>query len=170
MDPPTPTPAAPAPERHFCRFTARPEGNEFGVAAIPASGFCLNAFLIVHPPTSRREVLVGRVDPRAPWGALGALDPSRLAAHQHGWMLPASQLLYGEDPADGIRRLQREMLSGLPLRTDPPRILSEVYPSKRHPTAVDHWDLSFVVEATALGPDPPPLGPTPPPRPRRPRP
>lgn len=146
-------------DRAFCRFQPPGPGNPTGLDAIPPAGFCLNAFLIVRPPDDDRRVLLGRMDPKAPWDRLGGLDAERVARWSEGWMLPASQLLYGEDPGRAVDRLREELLDSAPMQIGLPRVLSEAYPSKRDPTAGDHWDLSFVYLARATSSKPPPLGP-----------
>lgn len=151
-------PADTAP-RSFCRFTSPTVPNPTGLDMVPLPGFCLNVFLIVRPPGADGQVLLGKVDPAAPWDRLGALDADRLQRAVGGWMLPSSQLVYGEDPARGVDRLRAELLDSAPMQIAPPRILSEVYPSSRESTPGDHWDLSFLFLARSTSSSPPPAGP-----------
>jgi len=131
-------------QRKFCRFSARAEGNPAGISQIPESGFCLNVFLIVSPSGDPTRVLMGRLDPSAAWDHLGGLDAGRATAHAGGWMLPASQLIFGEAPDEAVRRLDHELLQDLAVEWSAPAVLSEVYRPRRHPESGEHWDLGFV--------------------------
>jgi hypothetical protein len=115
-----------------------------GVSVVPYGGFCLNVFPVISRADDPGRVLLGRLDPAAPWDHLGGLDPGRVAAHAGAWMLPASQLLFGESPSDAVLRLTHELLSDLAVTWSPPTVLSEMYRPRRHPEAGDHWDLGFV--------------------------
>ncbi|HEY6238259.1 MAG TPA: NUDIX hydrolase, partial [Thermoplasmata archaeon] len=146
-------------DRRFCRFNPRPEGNPTGMSRIPENGFCLNVFLVIRRAGSSDRVLLGRIDPAAPWDHLGGLDADRVAAHSGGWMLPASQLLYGESPEDAVARLDRELLGGLDVSWSPPTVLSEWYRPRRRPEAGEHWDLGFVFRGEAPDASAPKSGP-----------
>jgi ADP-ribose pyrophosphatase YjhB (NUDIX family) len=133
--------------RQFCRFT---RGNApHSIHEIPEHGFCLSTFLILYPRGRPDRVLVGRMDPSAPWDRLGGLGPDRVEAHRHGWLLPASQLILGESPDESAHRILREMLTGLQVELRPPLVDSEVYAARRFPEATQHWDLRFVYRGEA---------------------
>jgi len=84
------------------------------------------------------------MDPAAEWDVLGGLGADRVEANRHGWVLPASQLIYGESPDEAARRLLAEQLGGARAALAPPQVLSEVYAPKRFPEARSHWDLEFL--------------------------
>src|SRR5206468_4725043 len=65
------------------------------------------------------------------WDHIGALDPSRVEAHSHGWMLPSSHLIFRESPDDAARRIAREQLELPDLALTGPTVVSEVYTPKR---------------------------------------
>src|SRR3989442_4075768 len=54
-----------------------------------------------------KRVLMGHMNPKAPWDHIGALDPSRVEAHSRGWMLPSSHLIFLESPDEAARRIAR---------------------------------------------------------------
>jgi ADP-ribose pyrophosphatase YjhB (NUDIX family) len=117
--------------------------------AVPRDGMCLSAFVVVRPKGEPSRVLLGRLNPEAPWDHLGALDPGRLEAWKDRWMLPASHLIVLESPDAAATRIVRE-LTGLSRRPlEGPIVSSEVYASARRPDARDHWDLEFVYRAEA---------------------
>jgi ADP-ribose pyrophosphatase YjhB (NUDIX family) len=107
---------------------------------------CLSAFLVLRPPTGDRRVLLGQIDPRAPWGDLAALNPARIAPLEGRWMLPACQLLFFESPQEAARRILREQLgsSGIPL--EGPSVHSEAYRRPEAAGSDPHWDLHFIFE------------------------
>ena len=135
--------------RRFCRFT--PGSDPVSIHEIPDDGFCLSAFVIATDSQDAYRVLLGQLDPSAPWDQLGALTSDRVAAHSDGWLLPACQLVYGESPDAAAERIVREQLGGLRLELGPPTIVSEVYAPRRHPNARGHWDLEFVYRARCEG-------------------
>ncbi len=141
-------------ERRFCRFT---RGNDrFSIHEIPKDGFCLSAFLLLSPPADPDRILVGRMNPGAPWGRLGGLNPDRVEAHRHGWVLPASQLLLEEAPVTAAHRILAEQLGGLRAVFDPPLVTSEVGAPKRFPQSHRHWDIGFLFRGrVAVDPLPP---------------
>ena len=87
---------------------------------------------------------MGRMNPRAPWDHIGALDPSRVEVHSRGWMLPSSHLIFQESPEDAARRIAREQLELSDLRFSEPKVVSEAYTPKRFPNAPTHWDIEFL--------------------------
>jgi hypothetical protein len=147
-------------DRKFCRFNAGrststgqvPEGSVV-ISEIPAGGFCLSTFLIIGEQETRSasssKVLLGRIDPKAPWDHIGALDKSRVEVHSKGWMLPSSHLIFGESPKASATRIASEQLE-LPdlLEFGEPKVASEVYRPARFPKLQDHWDIEFIFKLT----------------------
>ncbi|MCI4348139.1 MAG: NUDIX hydrolase [Thermoplasmata archaeon] len=111
---------------------------------VPEDGLCLSAFVILSPEADLSAVLMGHMNPAAPWDHLGALDPGRVEAHRHGWMLPSSHLIVQESPEEAARRVLVEQLHLPPLPLEGPKVVSEVGPSRRYPTRRGHWDLEFL--------------------------
>jgi len=141
--------------RRFARLRPGtvPESEDYSV--VPSDGLCLNVFLIVRSPIDPSRILLGRLDPTAPWRDLAGLGPDRVGRIGDRWMLPASQLLILEGPDDGARRLARELL-GLELTELPrPRVLSETYGREGTPTADPHWDLHYVYDLPGPSARPP---------------
>ncbi len=124
-----------ATERKFCRFGVA--DRPLTMREIPEGGICLSAFLVISETRHEERVLMGHLNPAAPWDQIGALDPERAEANRNGWMLPASHLLIGEAPEAAAERILKEQL-GLPTQLSGPRVFSEVYGAK------NHWDLEFV--------------------------
>jgi hypothetical protein len=110
-----------ATDRRFCRFNAGrsistgliAEGPVV-ISEIPAGGFCLSSFLVITEQepqaVSSSKVLMGHLDPNAPWDHIGALDKSRVEVHSKGWMLPSSHLIFGESPQTSATRIASEQL------------------------------------------------------------
>ena len=94
------------------------------------------------------------MNPSAPWDHLEGLDPERVEAHRHGWLIPASHLLLRESPDESARRILTEMLGGIAPALEPARVVSEVYTPRRFPETHNHWDLSFLYRGTLRGPAP----------------
>jgi hypothetical protein len=88
---------------------------------------------------------MGKIDPRAPWESIGALDKSRVEVHSKGWMLPSSHLIFKESPQRAAERVASEQLEikDIPSLGEP-RVFSEVSRPARFPELEDHWDLEFV--------------------------
>jgi len=131
-------------DRRFSRFSKSPATAAFSITEIPDDGVCLSAFLIVTEARDSRKVLMGHMNPKAPWDHIGALDPSRVEAHSRGWMLPSSHLIFRESPDDAARRIVREQLELPDLALSGPTVVSEVYTPKRFPGTAHHWDLEFL--------------------------
>ncbi len=131
-------------DRRFARFSKSPDTAAFSITEIPAGAFCLSAFLVITETGDPRKVLMGRMNPRAPWDHIGALDPSRVEVHSRGWMLPSSHLIFQESPEDAARRIAREQLELSDLRFSEPKVVSEAYTPKRFPNAPTHWDIEFL--------------------------
>lgn len=136
-------------QRLFCRFnrgrsttTGEEDQSPMSLKEVPLGGLCLSAFLIVRGHTGK--MLMGKIDPEAPWDNLGALDPVRIKLHSKGWMLPSSHLIVHESPQDAMERIALEQLEITDLEITDPRVVSEVYPPKYFPDLNEHWDLEFI--------------------------
>ncbi|MDG7016644.1 MAG: NUDIX hydrolase, partial [Nitrososphaerota archaeon] len=105
---------------------------------IPDGGICLSAFVMLSPPGKPNHVLMGKLNPGAPWEHLGALDRERAEANSKGWMLPSSHLILFESPQETATRILTEQLSINDQKLTGPYVFSEVYGPK------NHWDLEFV--------------------------
>ena len=141
-------------DRRFCRFTRTEEGHPFGLRWDQSGGFCISTFLILSEEGRPSSVLVGRMNPRAPWDHLEGLDAERIEAHRGGWLLPASHLSLRETPDESARRILDEMLGGARPSLEPARVVSEVYTPRRFPETHNHWDISFLYQGTLRGPPP----------------
>lgn len=140
--------------RQFCRF-ARPapglESNRVYTTQIPEGGLCLSSFLILTEGESQR-VLMGRLDPGAPWDEIGALDADRALTHSRGWMLPSSHLMVYESPQEAAQRILREQLGVQHLELSEAKVVSEVGTPRRFPSLARHWDFEFIFRGKmALG-------------------
>ncbi len=133
-----------ATDRRFSRFSKSSSTAAFSVTEIPKDGFCLSAFLIVTDPRHPTNVLMGHMNPDAPWDHIGALDPKRVEVHSRGWMLPSSHLIFGESPEDAARRIAAEQLEVPDLELSGPKVVSEVYTPARFPGIAHHWDIEFL--------------------------
>jgi ADP-ribose pyrophosphatase YjhB (NUDIX family) len=131
-------------DRVFCRFSPLPETAAFSVTEVPAQGIGLSSFLLLSPPGAPTSVLLGHMDPRAPWGHLGALDPGRAEAHAQRWTLPASHLILRESPQVAAQRILSEQLDLGPRALTGPEVVSEVGLPVRPPARPGHWDLLFL--------------------------
>lgn len=131
-------------DRRFCRFNRDPDTAAFSMTEIPSEGLCLSAFVLVSPKGQPNQVLMGRMNPAAPWDHLGALDPKRVAVHGKGWMLPSSHLIFREAPTEAAQRIVREQLGIPALPLTGPQVVSEVYAPRRFPDRPAHWDLEFL--------------------------
>ena len=148
-------------DRRFCRFNrgestslGRVDTSQVVTREVPEGGLCLSSFLVITDEARNpKRVLMGHLNPEAPWDHIGALDEDRVRAHSRGWMLPSSHLMIKESPHEAARRIQREQLGleeGIPLSE--PRVVSEVYTPKRFPHLASHWDLEFIFRGI-LNPD-----------------
>jgi len=131
-------------DRRFSRFSKSAATAAFSVTEIPDDGVCLSAFLIVTEARDSKKVLMGHMNPKAAWDHIGALDPSRVEAHSHGWMLPSSHLIFRESPDDAARRISREQLELPDLALSGPTVVSDVYTPRRFPGTAHHWDIEFL--------------------------
>lgn len=132
-------------DRRFCRFNKQTETMSFGMSDVPEGGLCLSAFLVITDAQNPNSVLMGHLNPKAPWDHIGALDQSRVDAHSKRWMLPSSHLIVYESPQEAAKRILREQLEvedDLPLLG--PQVVSETYTPKRFPNLHHHWDIEFI--------------------------
>jgi ADP-ribose pyrophosphatase YjhB (NUDIX family) len=129
--------------RRFARL-AEGRSTEEGYWPLPPDGLCLSSFLLLSRPEKREEVLVGKIDPSAPWDRIGALNAHRIGLNAEGWMLPSCHLLWFESPQDAARRILEEQLGLDGIVISDPQVFSEKYRSRRHPERGEHWDLEFL--------------------------
>jgi hypothetical protein len=141
-------------ERRFCRFTRTSDRNPFGLRWEEPGGFCLSTFLILSEEGHPSTVLVGRMNPNAPWDNLEGLGAERVESLRGGWVIPASHLLLRETPDGSARRILDEMLGGLEPSLEPARVVSEVYTPRGYPDTHNHWDISFLYRGSLKGPAP----------------
>jgi ADP-ribose pyrophosphatase YjhB (NUDIX family) len=118
---------------HFKRNVVPPRMSE-----VPEGGLCISTFLIISETGSPQHVLMGRINKKAPWDHIGALDAGRVERHSKGWMLPSSALLLGEPPHEAAQRILKEQLRLTDQRLEGPLVFSEAY------GAPSHWDLEFL--------------------------
>ena len=143
------------PPRRFARLRRGSVAEVPGYSVVPENGLCLSTCLVIRPPREDRRVLLGRLDPRAPWLEIGGLDPTRVARIGDSWMLPSSQLLFFETPEESAHRIAREQLySELP-PIEGTYFNAEAYPSAGHPNGDPHWDFYFVYRARWPTDEPP---------------
>jgi len=125
-----------ATERLFLRVSSKP--GPLRLSEIPEGGFCLSAFLVISNSRNPKEVLLGHLNPDAPWDHIGALDPPRVEMNKNGWLLPACHLIVGESPQEAAKRILKEQLELSEQKLEEPMVFSEVYGEH------SHWDLEFV--------------------------
>ena len=130
-------------DRKFCRFNKQIETRSFGMSEPPEGGLCLSAFLVITGERNPNSVLMGRLNTKAPWDHIGALDPSRVEVHSKGWMLPSSHLMLYESPREAAERILKEQLE-TDLALSGPDVVSETYTPKRFPELPRHWDIEFI--------------------------
>ncbi len=78
-------------ERKFAAFnkgksitTGKANLPSFRMKEVPDGGFCLSSFLILSPENNPKEVLMGHLNPSAPWDHIGALDEGKGPDAQQG--------------------------------------------------------------------------------------
>ncbi len=129
-----------ATDRIFCRFTR--SDAPFSIHELPSEDICLSAFLIFSPPGDPKQVLVGQMNPEAPWDHFAGLAREEVELNEGRWVLPASHLLFGEGPNHAATRILHEQLGNLSATWDPPILDSQFYmPRSQH---TKHWDLQFI--------------------------
>jgi ADP-ribose pyrophosphatase YjhB (NUDIX family) len=140
-----------ATNRKFCRFNKGASvslgvagENPLGMSEVPDGGLCLSAFLVISDRQNPNTVLMGHLNPVAPWDHIGALDKKRVEVHSKGWMLPSYHLMLHESPDDAATRILKEQLELEKLGLTGPKVVSDVYRPKRFPDLPAHWDLEFI--------------------------
>jgi ADP-ribose pyrophosphatase YjhB (NUDIX family) len=131
-------------DRKFTRLNREPETTAFSMPEVPEGGLCLSAFVVITDPQNPNSVLMGHLNPKAPWDHIGALDASRVKVHSKGWMLPSSHLMLHESPQEAAKRILKEQLGISALKLNGPQVVSEVYTPKRFPNLPKHWDIEFI--------------------------
>ncbi|MEM3852101.1 MAG: hypothetical protein QXP70_03780 [Methanomassiliicoccales archaeon] len=140
-----------ATDRKFCRFNSGSSGGTAAGASgltqtsVPQGGMCLSAFVLLSEKGKRETVLLGRLDPSAPWDHIGALDAERAKQNSNGWLIPSSHLILYESPQGAAARILKEQLGlGEGVSLSGPEVVSYVYRSPRFPDGPDHWDIEFI--------------------------
>ncbi len=131
-------------ERRFTRFRRGPLPANSGAFELPDDGFCLSVFLVLESPRAPGSVLMGKLDPAAPWWEIGALDPKRLGNVGDRWMLPSCQLLLFESPIVAARRILKEQLDSGEIPLQGPQTFSDPATRPGSGTQDPHWDFHFV--------------------------
>jgi ADP-ribose pyrophosphatase YjhB (NUDIX family) len=129
--------------RRFARLAEDADAAS-GSWPVPPDGLCLSAFLLLSPQGAPHKILVGHLNPQAPWGEIGALDGRRIDQNAGGWMLPSCHLMYYEPPGDAADRVLKEQLGLGSIPFERMQVFSESYPPRRHPGRETHWDLEFL--------------------------
>ena len=62
-------------DRRFCRFNKQEETRLFGMPEVPEGGLCLSAFLVITDEQNSNSVLMGHLNPQAPWDHIGGSAP-----------------------------------------------------------------------------------------------
>ncbi|HXY46821.1 MAG TPA: NUDIX hydrolase [Thermoplasmata archaeon] len=142
-------------ERRFTRFRRGPVSDHPGAFEVPGEGMCLSVFLVLEPQASEGSVLMGKLNPTAPWWQIGAIDPRRLSAIGDRWMLPSSQLAFFESPDEAARRVLKEQLETESIRLKGPQVFSDPSARPDRPSADPHWDFHFVFRGRWVSDSPP---------------
>jgi len=123
-------------ERRFAGF--KKESPDPRIREIPEGGFCMSAFLIIAKRGNPHQVLMGHLNREAQWDHIGALFPEMVERCSKGWMLPSSQLIFGESPQQAAQRILKEQLGLQNLKLEESGVFSEVY------GPLNHWDVEFL--------------------------
>jgi len=137
-------PSIPTTNRVVSRFRPAPPKDDPIYTAVPDDGLCLNAFLLLSPVDDAHQVLLGMVDPQAPWREIGGVSAQRLAGLSNRWMLPSRQLFLFESPQDASRTILREQLELDEVELAGPSVFSEAWTRPNPAGTGQHWDLHFV--------------------------
>lgn len=130
--------------RAFCRFAPSRTPNPIVTVWETPGRACISAFVVVASLEHSDRVLLGKVDPAAPWDDLGAMPPAMVDANRDRWMLPSSHLLLTEAPEEAAQRVVREQLAGLEVELSAPIATSDRYPQSGDPSLPPHWDLGYI--------------------------
>ncbi len=116
-----------------------------GWRTVPPGGMCLCAFLFV---LRGEKVLLGKYADHPAWETIAGMPRERVRANAGGWTIPASHLLFGEDPREAAGRIGREILSvGTDLRVGEPSVATFLYEPAAAP-GERHFDVAFLLEAS----------------------
>jgi ADP-ribose pyrophosphatase YjhB (NUDIX family) len=142
-------------EPRFARFRRAPLTDYPGACEVPDNGMCLSTFVVLERPGRDGEVLLGRLEPTAPWWELGAIDPARLARIGERWMLPSRQLALFESPDDAARSILADQLGIDALELEGPLVFSDPADAPGRSGRDPHWDLHFVYRGRWSPAEPP---------------
>ncbi|MHB8770756.1 MAG: NUDIX hydrolase [Syntrophales bacterium] len=116
-----------------------------GWRTVPPGGMCLCAFLFV---LRGEQVLLGRYADHPAWETIAGMLGERVRANAGGWTIPASHLLFGEDPRAAARRIGREILGiETDLAVGEPAVATFFYEPAAAP-GERHFDVAFLFEAS----------------------
>jgi len=141
--------------RRFARLRRGPVSEASGTAEVPDNGMCLSVFLVLEGPDRPGRVLMGHIDPGFDWWEVGALDPARIPTVSQRWMLPSSQLVLFEGPAEAARRILKEQLGSPSLPLEGPFVFSDPSPRPGSPGRDPHWDFHIVYRGRWSSANPP---------------
>jgi hypothetical protein len=136
--------ADPSPAPKVSRFRPNPPPDDPSSAAVPDDGLCLNVFLLLSDRPGSGKVLLGRIDPSAPWDHIGGMHPGRIAQIGRRWMLPARQLFLFEAPDAAAHAIARDQLELPTAELAGPTVTSEAWQRPNPAGQGPHWDLSFL--------------------------
>ncbi len=136
------------PTRIPSRFRPSPGPEDPVYSDVPDDGLCLNVFLLVADAADAGRVLLGRLDPAAPWKKIGGMSEARIRSTTGRWMLPSRQLFRFEAPDDAARSILREQLELPAIPVAGPSVTSEAWQRPQPVGTGLHWDLSFLYRAT----------------------
>lgn len=116
-----------------------------GWKEVPRGGMCLCVFLFV---TSGGKVLLGRYADHSAWETLCGMDGGRVKANAGGWTIPASHLMFGEDPRDAARRIGEDILAlDIDLVYSEPYVKTFFYEPAIAP-GEKHFDVLFLFDVS----------------------
>jgi ADP-ribose pyrophosphatase YjhB (NUDIX family) len=116
-----------------------------GWTDVPRGGMCLCAFLFV---ICSGKILLGKYADHPAWEKLCGMDNRRIQANAHGWTIPASHLIFGEDPRDAARRIGEEILTlDRGLVYSEPRVKTFFYEPAIAP-GEKHFDVLFLFDVS----------------------
>jgi hypothetical protein len=131
-------------DRTVSRFRPAPPKDDPVYASVPDDGLCLNAFLLLSPPSDPSKILLGMVNPRSPWREIGGVTPQRLAELSTRWMLPSRQLFLFESPQEAATNILEEQLELEGETVEGPAVYSEAWSRPVAAGQGQHWDIHFV--------------------------
>jgi ADP-ribose pyrophosphatase YjhB (NUDIX family) len=111
--------------------------------AVPEGGMCISAFVVLSKKGDPSSVLMGRINRKARWDHIGAIDSERLERFAAGWMLPSSHLVLYETPEGAARRILREQLGIRNLKLEGPLTFADTS-TAWFSGRLNHWDIGFI--------------------------